>query len=173
MMIYCDYCGHPEAEHDDGGACHALDMPKLGLYLDCICNHRVTEFQPELGQLLRDDSYGEVEASDLCVAVLSSIANEVTRVMGNREQRPVYMGSNGGEEFIADAFEMRDYCWCEGDRHPGGCPPNFRWRDFEARWYKHLGRSTSCNREITSDELAVMLTDCLESARRMDTVEWM
>lgn len=33
----CDTCDHPKCCHDGHGVCHALDMPKLGIYNDCIC----------------------------------------------------------------------------------------------------------------------------------------
>ncbi|BBX39260.1 hypothetical protein MSIM_07110 [Mycobacterium simiae] len=42
---YCPECGCPENEHDKDG-CHALDLPELGLTLDCKCTrHQHAERQ--------------------------------------------------------------------------------------------------------------------------------
>jgi hypothetical protein len=128
-------------------------------------------FTPELGQLgFSNTPWQEHEVSELAVAALRAIGDEMERVMWNRTQE-VYnapTGNVGGEPFVTSAFTMRAYCWCDGGGHPEGCPPNFEWRDLRICWYKHLGRGTSANADLTPDMIAEMLTDCLASVRGLD-----
>lgn len=135
----------------------------------------MTSFQPELGQAVFSTTpWQEFEASELLVAVLHAIGDEVARVQGNVTQEPCYPPTDniGGEEFVCDTFSMRSYCWCDGGRHPEGCPPNFAWKDLRVNWYKHASRGTSCNRDVTPDECAEILTSCLAACREMDAEYW-
>lgn len=72
---------------------------------------------------------------------------------------------NSGARFENETFSMVAYCWCDGERaeHVNGCPPNFKCGDFEASWYKYLGRGSSMNKPITKDEFEVILRRCFES----------
>lgn len=70
---------------------------------------------------------------------------------------------NSGTEFKNEIFEVISYDWRE-DYDKGIIQPyNFKWRDFEVKWYKYLGRGMECNREISNDEIDVMLNECLKS----------
>ena len=64
--------------------------------------------------------------------------------------------------FTPQIFRIAGYCWCDGERHPEGCPPNFRHGAFTCRWYKYLGRSGVQSRPISPDEWRTMLATCLE-----------
>lgn len=62
----------------------------------------------------------------------------------------------------------------ENNEHKKDCPvvvPNFKYKDFEIRWYKYLGRSTSMNKLIDANEFSKILDRCLESVRKLDNVE--
>lgn len=128
-------------------------------------------FQPELGQrAFSTTEYYEHEAPELLVAVLHAIGDEMERVMWNITQEEYHspLGNYGTEPFVTSAFTMRSYCWCDGGIHPNDCPPNFEWRDLKVSWYKHASRGTSCNRPVTPDDCAEILTDCLLAVRAMD-----
>lgn len=106
-------------------------------------NSRVDEHMPELGQWAFSNSeFLEAPVSELFTAALVALAREIDRVMWNSTQEEFHIGSNCGEQFIAPVFEMRDYCWCDGELagHGKTCPPNFQWRDVKVNWYKHMGR---------------------------------
>lgn len=50
--------------------------------------------------------------------------------------------------------------------HAESCPtvrPNFKWRDLEVRWYKHVRRGPSVNRPITREEVEQLRQECLTS----------
>lgn len=128
----------------------------------------MTEHTPELGQwAFSNTEFLEHEVSELTQATLCAISYEIERVMGNITQEPYRIGSNYGNTFYTDAFVMRDYCWCDGERegHEDGCPPNFQWSNIKINWYKHLGRGMSANAPIPPDMVAEMLDECLASIR--------
>lgn len=128
----------------------------------------MSRFTPELGQAgFSNTPWQEHECSELAVAALRAIGDEIACVVSNITQEPTEtLTSNyGGDPLVTETFIMRPYCWCEGDTHPDGCPPNFEWRDVRISWYKHAGRSPSSNTQLTPDMIAAMLTECLEAAR--------
>lgn len=127
-------------------------------------------YTPELGQAaFSNTEWQEHDVPELAIAALSAIGDEIERVVWNCTQQQFHAPfDNVGGEFIAPAFTVRAYCWCDGDRHPDGCPPNFEWRDVKICWYKYLGRGTSSNVVLTPDLTAEMLMDCLASVRGMD-----
>jgi hypothetical protein len=56
--------------------------------------------------------------------------------------------------------------WVQGKSHTAECRevlPNFRYKDIEIRWYKHIGRGMSANRIFTMDELRDAFTACRQS----------
>lgn len=92
------------------------------------------------------------------------------------------VGSNAAVSFSNKTFALRDYCWCEGERHPEiprddpedwagdpTCPPNFEHfaSGITGTWYKYLGRNTRFSREARQahgrNEALDILTDCLAS----------
>lgn len=128
--------------------------------------------QPELGQwAFSTTPFLEHPVSELALAALRAINDEIERVMWNLAQDDLYRGpgSNSGlEAFETDIFVMRPYCWCDGEKHPDGCPPNFQWRDVQITWYKHLSRGLSANQVLSPDVVAEMLVECLAAVRGMD-----
>lgn len=127
-------------------------------------------FEPQLGQLLMSNSPWESEElSEYLEALLQAIGEEIERVEWNNQQQqyesPI---NNNGEVYETDRFKMEAYCWCDGDLHKEGCPPNFLYKpnNFRVRWYKYLGRGSSMSRSITEKEAVEMFQDCLESVRR-------
>ena len=71
--------------------------------------------------------------------------------------------SNSGASFKNDIFEISAYCWCDGERHPDGCPPNFKCGDFSAEWYKHVNRGFIQSRPISALEWVDIMIKCLGS----------
>lgn len=73
--------------------------------------------------------------------------------------------SNVGAEYVNNVFQMRSYCWCDGDRegHENGCPPNFEHGDFAVSWYKHSHRGSSCSRIISRGEWWAIVRECVDS----------
>jgi len=127
---------------------------------------------PELGQLgFSNTPWQKRECSELAVAALRAIGDEIARVVGNITQEPTYplTDNYGGEPFVTDVFTMRPYCWCDGDTHPDGCPPNFEWGEVRICWYKHARRGPSCNVDLTPDMIAEMLIQCLAATRHAET----
>lgn len=72
--------------------------------------------------------------------------------------------STGGKKFKNDIFEVNGYieCYCK----PNECKCatyNFKWKDIEVSWYKHLHRSTYVNKEVSEEETKTLLSECLKS----------
>lgn len=65
---------------------------------------------------------------------------------------------NTGARFKNDVFEVQAYDWGNDDQ-----PYNFKYKDFEVKWYKYLGRCTEQNRKISKLELDNMLYECILS----------
>lgn len=75
---------------------------------------------------------------------------------------------NVGGEFTSPEFDLRAYCWCDGDQHPDGCPPNFYHHatGFGVSWYKYLGRGTLLSRHISARDWSRILIQCLNHVGR-------
>lgn len=119
-------------------------------------------YEPELGQIAFGQPFKEFQASELLIAALEAIREELARVYWNNNQKEIDdpFGNTGGK-YKNKTFEVEAYSWNEKKRQPY----NFKWKDFEVSWYKYLGRGTSCNREISPNEINDMLEDCLKSIR--------
>lgn len=119
------------------------------------------KYEPEIGQSLFGQPWKEYKASELLIAALNAISEELRRVYWNNNQEELADPfRNTGNEYKNDTFHVQAFSWKDKEQ-----PYNFKWRDFEVSWYKYLGRGTSINRPISNDEVAEMLTDCLESIR--------
>ena len=121
-------------------------------------------FEPEPGQAIFSNTEWQEFRMDYDVErALLTIGDALVRA-GLVEENPCF---NSGEIYEGHVFQMRAYCWCDGDGdHSEGCPPNFQWRDFSCAWYKHVGRGNSQNRFLAPGELDELLLDCLSSIRR-------
>lgn len=110
------------------------------------------------------------EASELLIAALSAIGGEIWRVTHNAGDIRNPM-ANSGHCFKCKTFEANAYDWAELDTPDDVEIPeqiNFKWRDIQVSWYKCIGRGTYVNREITPDEIAEMLNDCLAACRNWE-----
>lgn len=119
------------------------------------------KFEPELGQAVFSNSpWEEVEMQSFVENGLRYLADAVAQ--GDWNKNPA---ANVAAEFGNDVFELRSYCWCDGTRegHEDACPPNFKCEDFEARYYKYLGRGSSQNKHISFEEWNEIMQRCLAS----------
>jgi len=112
--------------------------------------------KPELGQMMFGQPFQEETASNLLIAALQMIREEVARVEWNKRQEQ-YDPFERSQMYANPVFAVEGYSWDEDYEQPW----NFKYKDIEVSWYKHLGRSTSVNRIITPDEINTMLNDCI------------
>lgn len=105
----------------------------------------------ELGQMLLSNNNWHRYEADWATDGLRMIAEIISESRGFSPDGWNDLTSNsGGDEFVNDVFEMRSYCWCEGDgNHENGCPPNFLYKKngLTITWYKHAGRGITANME--------------------------
>jgi hypothetical protein len=122
-------------------------------------------YDPEVGQALFGQPYKEYECPEWLEAFLWHIEKELSRVMwnttGGRYDSPF---GNAGESFKNDVFEVHSYDWNEENEQGY----NFKWGDVEISWYKYCGRGMSVNQEVGLDKGEKMLSECLESLRKME-----
>lgn len=110
----------------------------------------------ELGQLLTTDRDWHRYDADWATDGLYMIAQIIAEDRGKDPLGGwVTLTSNSGEEeYINDIFEMRPYCWCDGEHegHQDGCPPNFIYKPtgLSIQWYKHAGRGIVANQKYNS-----------------------
>lgn len=118
-------------------------------------------FVPELGQIILSNNtpWNELPMQEEVEAILWKIGEQIL----DRELAHGDPMDNSGAQYENETFKARAYCWCEGELHPEGCPPNFEWRDFRACWYKHAGRGNSQNRELSMEERHQLEIECLAS----------
>jgi hypothetical protein len=123
-------------------------------------------FEPELGQaIFSNTQWQEIEMEPNVERMLLLLGDEL-KAQGLVVENPCF---NVGEQYENTTFAVRSYCWCDGDRHPEGCPANFQWRDFRAAWYKHVSRGNSQNRSSSNSEVLEMLNECVASIHTPDS----
>lgn len=117
-------------------------------------------YEPELGQAAFGQPYKTYTVPQYVEAAFMMIDNELDRVMWNttQEEWPSPF-QNTGNGYKNDTFEVEAYSWDEEYEQPY----NFKWKDLEVSWYKHMRRGASMNRETSPAEIAEMLVECLES----------
>ena len=126
-----------------------------------------TLYTPEIGQVIAMEPWEQYEASDDVVNALTIIEEHLYEY-GHIEDAPYTSPfRNSGATFKNDVFQIRAYDWgWDFDDDRTDLPePNFRWKDFEVRWYKYLGRGTTMNRDIEPREVYDMLQECIESLK--------
>ncbi|MDD4804039.1 MAG: hypothetical protein PHN69_02595 [Candidatus Pacebacteria bacterium] len=74
---------------------------------------------------------------------------------------------NTGARFKNDVFEVQAYDWGNEE----GQEYNFKYKDFEVRWYKYLGRGTTQNRYIDEEELNDLLIECAQSLNKKTSIK--
>ena len=99
-------------------------------------------------------------------SVLHTIDNELRRCYWNKNQQEMESPfSNTGNSFKTDVFEVEAYNWGEPEHWW-----NFKYKNFEAGWYKHLGRGFEYkminNEPLTLEFLETMLQDCCKSIEK-------
>ena len=123
----------------------------------------------ELGQMLLSNTPPQEYEADWATDGLRMIAEVISESRGLDPNGWNELTSNSGQEdFINDVFEMRSYCWCEGDSkgHEGGCPPNFLYKPngLTITWYKHAGRGVRANMEYPgAKNWFKAISKCIES----------
>ena len=119
-------------------------------------------FEPELGQFIFSNAtFGEFQMQHHVKLGIAQISEFLVHTLP-MDHNPT---DNSGAYFSNDVFSIRAYCWCDGDEHPKGCPPNFECGDFEASWYKHLGRGSSQSRLLSAEEWDSIYRKCIDSLK--------
>lgn len=114
-----------------------------------------------------DESFGK-EVPNYVQAAFRQIDEELARVMWNVNQEEFDSPfDNTGNSFKNDIFEVEAYDWDEENNQEY----NFKWGDYKVRWYKHSRRDPEANRDISPEECAKMLDECLKSIIEMDVDE--
>ncbi len=62
---------------------------------------------------------------------------------------------NNGEVYNGKVFRAESYSWADEEQ-----PYNFKWKNFEVKWYKYFGRGMKVNRQICKKELKQMVKEC-------------
>ena len=110
----------------------------------------------------------DLDCPEYIAAFLCYIEQELDRVMWNINQEDYPSPfRNTGNEFVCDTFEVHAYYW--GDDENLINKPNFKWKDIEISWYKHIGRDLTINKEITPRKAIKLLTECLAAIRDYET----
>lgn len=98
-------------------------------------------------------------------AALHEIEREMSRLYWNLFQDEIDSPfRNTGTNYKNDTFEVRAYYW--GDDEELIHKPNFKWRDFEIHWYKHMGNLGKISQKFSPDMINEMLEDCVSSLYR-------
>jgi len=119
----------------------------------------MTRFTPELGQLFFGNPAGSYALPEFVDALLMHIFGEISRVFWNLNQDEWRHFSDPGFPGI----EVRPYYW--GEDEGEAARPNFAFGGVEIRWYKHPGRSMSCDRELAEAEWVKWFDACLKAIR--------
>jgi hypothetical protein len=121
----------------------------------------------ELGQMLFASNTQTRTAPDFIEDGLRLIAKAVKDKTGRKGSGSggLLTDNYGEPEFENSIFAMRSYCWCDGDLHTDGCPPNFEHypSGLAVSWYKHARRGVTINRHITSPQWLDVVQECLKS----------
>jgi hypothetical protein len=67
---------------------------------------------------------------------------------------------NVGSFFQNEVFTMNSYNWNDDS------DPNFSCDGFDVYWYKHFGRGTYSNKQISFEDWMVIFTKCLNSIQK-------
>ncbi len=120
-------------------------------------------YDPELGQMAFGQPWKRFEASELLIAALEYLREEIARVYWNNVQHKILdpFGNTGGS-YETKVFRVEAYSWDEDERQPF----NFKCGPIKISWYKYLGRGTSVNKELSPAEINEMLEKCLKSVRK-------
>ena len=121
------------------------------------------DYEPELGQAVFGQPHKEHAVPRYVEAALDHLRDVLQRVQWNMKQKQVEdpFGNTGGS-FKNDTFQVEAYSWDDSYEQPF----NFKWGALEISWYKYHGRGMSMNREVSANECARMLDECVESLEK-------
>lgn len=128
-------------------------------------------YTPELGQALF--AGGSIKQFDTPGYVINGIdfidelvnehvygVREVLRDYGSATDPSLYATANSGHthELPGAPFTMRSFDWSDPEEYE----PNFHHlpTGFQASWYKHSHRGTSCNAEVSAKQWREIQADC-------------
>lgn len=100
-------------------------------------------------------------------SAIQYIADTYDLTYWNQNQREPNgsFAENVGVTLITPAFEARSYVWSENS--PEAELPNFKYKDLEVSWYKHLGRGMSAELDVTTHLdatwIGTMMQECREA----------
>lgn len=125
---------------------------------------------PEIGQLLTGNPWGEFDCPHWCTALVHEIVREIERVFWNKNQRKW----DHREDPRIPGIEFRPYYW--GDDETEAYKSNLAHGNIEVRWYKHPGRGMSLNVDATTEQIiswfdAVIRAICDHGNGVLDPVE--
>lgn len=124
-------------------------------------------FTPELGQLAAGAQFTSHATPAFVTDALYTLDAAYAAKFEGGMDPYARTANHGGTHIVTDVFEMRPYCWCDGEApgHEDGCPPNFLHKPsgFACHWYKHAGRGATCSRPITATEWLAILTECAQA----------
>lgn len=119
----------------------------------------------ELGDLFfNTNDRQKYPCPDYIIALLESLEEKLITQYWNKYQ--IQMSSpfrNTGADFKNDVFQVEAYSWDDDYAQPY----NFKYQDIEISWYKYLGRGTTINKEITSEEAIKMFDNCTKSLDKL------
>lgn len=148
---------------------YAQKMNKPIIYINPLFDKdQNAKFMPELGQYLFGCPTSEFECPEFIEAGLKHLAEEIERIENNKEHTISYEAPihNNGEVYETPVFSLRAYYW--GENEIEEAKPNFKYKNFEIRWYKYIGRGMSMNRKIKADEFFQIIDHCIEHVRRKE-----
>lgn len=104
--------------------------------------------------------------SQVVESVLHTIDSELRRCYWNKNQKEMNSPfDNTGASFKTETFEVEAYNWGEPEHWW-----NFKYKNFEAGWYKHLSRGfeykMADGSPVTLEFLENMVTDCCKSINK-------
>lgn len=110
---------------------------------------------PELGQILMGNPTGEFQMREYQTALVSAVVEAIGRMHWNKHQR----------QFDAYAPYMwyRPYYW--GEDEATAALPNLAIAGLEIRWYKHLGRGMTVNKQLSPDQWVEWFEQALTEVR--------
>ena len=129
------------------------------------------DFEPELGQDLRDDQWLPYAVPAYVKALVIGLAEETRRVDYNARQRKSldsWDGYHPTQEVVVGGLTWRPHWWGDEDDVRADLP-NLQFQDVEIRWYKNLGRSMSTNVQKTADQWVAWFNAGMLALERMDT----
>lgn len=120
----------------------------------------------EIGDLVFNNNIHQTyTCPNYIIALLREIESKLRIVYWNKYQNELDSPfGNTGNEFKNDVFEVQAYNWDDDYEQPY----NFKWKDVEISWYKHLGRGTTINKKINHHKAIEMFDECIKSLDNFD-----